>query len=71
MISLPILTPQTTIFDFFNEIENNVYKIANHILLIFKLRVYKSRENSVLELSKLISEIKKAKPLKNFFPKII
>ena len=48
MISLPILTPQTTIFDFINEIENNVYKITNHILLIFKLHVYKSRENSTL-----------------------
>ena len=63
-ISLPILTPQTTIFDFINEIENNVYKITNHILLIFKLHVYKSRENSTLELSKLINEIKKVKPLK-------
>ena len=55
---------QTTIFDFINEIENNVYKITNHILLIFKLHVYKSRENSTLALSKLINEIKKVKPLK-------
>ena len=31
-ISLPILTPQTVIFGFINGIENNVYKITNHIL---------------------------------------
>ena len=36
-ISLPIITPQTAIFGFTNGIENNVYKIANRILLIFKL----------------------------------
>ena len=42
-VSLRILTPQTVIFGFTNGIENNVYKIANHILLIFKLHVYKSR----------------------------
>ena len=41
-ISLPILTPQTAIFGFLNGIENNVYKIANHILLIFKLHICKS-----------------------------
>ena len=55
---------ETTIFDFINEIENNVYKIKNHILLTFKLHVYKSRENSTLALSKLVNEIKKVKPLK-------
>ena len=67
MISLPILTRQATIFDFINEIENNVYKITNHILSIFELHVYKSRKNSTSELSKLINEIKKVKSLKNHF----
>ena len=43
-ISLPILRPQTAIFGFINGIENNVCKITNHIILIFKLHVYKSRE---------------------------
>ena len=43
-ISLPILTPQTTIFGFNNGITNSAYKVTNHILLIFKLHVYKSRE---------------------------
>ena len=63
MISHPILTPHTAIFGFINGIENNVYKIKNHILLIFKLHVYKSREGGTLELSKLINEIKKVKLL--------
>ena len=62
-ISLPILTPQTAIFGFTNAIENNVYKITNHILLIFTLHVYKSRERGTLELSRLIKEIKKVKLL--------
>ena len=62
-IFLPILTPQTAIFGFINGIENNVYKITNHILLIFKLHVYKSRERGTLELSRLINEIKKVKLL--------
>ena len=62
-ISLPILTQQTAIFRFINGIENNVYKITNHILLIFKLHVYKSRERGTLELSRLINEIKKVKLL--------
>ena len=38
-ISLLILTPQTAIFGFISGIENSVYKITNHILLIFKLHV--------------------------------
>ena len=59
-ISLSILTPPTAVFGFINGIENNVYKIKNHILFIFfKLDVYKSRERGTLELSTLINEIKK------------
>ena len=57
-ISLPILTPQTVIFGFINGIENSVYKITNHILLIFKLHVYESSERGILELSSSINEIK-------------
>ena len=52
-----------SIFGFINGIENSVYKSTNHILLIFKLYVYKSRETGILELSRLINEIKKAKLL--------
>ena len=53
--------PQTVIFGFINRTENNVYKIPNHILLIFKLHIYKSRERGTLGLSRLINEIKKVK----------
>ena len=60
-ISLPILTPQTATFGFINGIENSVYKIINHVLLIFKLHVYQSRERGTLELSRLMNEIKKVK----------
>ena len=62
-ISLTILTPQIAIFGFINGIENSVYKIANHMLLIFKLHIYKSRIGGTLELSTLIIEIKKVKLL--------
>ena len=58
-ISVPILTPQTAVFDFINGIENGVYKITNDILLIVKLHIWKSREKSILELSRLINKIKK------------
>ena len=60
-ISVPILTPQTAIFGFINGIENSVYKIINHVLLIFRLHVYQSRERGTLELSRLMNEIKKVK----------
>ena len=70
-ISLPILTPQTAIFGFTNGIENNVYKITNHIVLIFKLHVCKSRERGTLELSRLRNEIKKVKPLEKVQRKMI
>ena len=51
-ISLPILTPQTASFGFINGIEKSAYKITNHILLISKLHVYKSRERGIIELSR-------------------
>ena len=62
-ISIPILTIQTVIFGLINGIENNVYKITNRLLLIFKLHACKSRERDTLELSRLIIEIKKVKLL--------
>ena len=67
-ISPPMLTPQTAIFGFINGIENSVYKVTNHILLIFKLHVYKSKERVILELSRLINEIKKVKLLEKKSP---
>ena len=58
-ISLPILTPQTAIFGFINGIENNTYKITYHILLIFKLQVYKSREKGTLEKNSAQNHVRK------------
>ena len=60
-ISLPILAPQTAIFGFINGTENNVYKITNHILLILKVHVYKSRERDTLDLSRFINKCNKKK----------
>ena len=70
-IFLNILTPQIAIFGFINGIENNVYKITNHILLNFKLHIYKSRERGTLELNRLINEIKKVKVLEKIQPKMM
>ena len=47
-ISFPTLTPQTAIFCLINGIENSVYKITSQILLIFKLQVYKSKKDVLL-----------------------
>ena len=55
-LTLPTLTPQTTIFGF----ENNK-SLSNHILLILKLYVYKFREKKVLNIRNLIAEIQKIK----------
>ena len=62
-ICFPILMSQTVIFGFISGITNNVYKITNYILLIFKLQVYESKERNVLELSRLINKMKKVKLL--------
>ena len=40
--------------------ENNKY-LSNHILLIFKLHVYKSREKKLINIDNLITEIRKIK----------
>ena len=61
---------QTSFFGFINGIENNVYKITNHILLIFQLHVHKSRERGTLKLSRLLNEIKKLKLRKKFSSKL-
>ena len=39
-LDFPDLTPQTAGFGFISELGNNLNKIQNHILLIFKLYVY-------------------------------
>ena len=63
---LPTLTPQTAIFGFLDYTNNdsifeNNKCLSNHILLIFKLYAYKSREKKLLNINNLIAEIQKIK----------
>ena len=63
---LLILTPQTAIFGFLDSknnesiFENNKI-LSNHIQLIFKLYMYKSREKKLININNLIAEIRKVK----------
>ena len=63
---LPILTLQTAIFGFLNS-ANSDYNfkkkklLINHILLIFKLHVCRSREKHFIHINNLIAEIKSSK----------
>ena len=63
---LPTLTPQTAIFEFLDYTNNdsifeNNKCLSNHILLIFKLYVYKSREKKLININNLMAEIRKIK----------
>ena len=42
------LTPQTAIFGFHN-IDNDIFLIQNHILLLFKLHIYNARKISKIK----------------------
>ena len=57
------LTPQAALFGFANEPDNNLNILQNHILLIFKLSVYQSRERGILNLNSLIKNATKVKKL--------
>ena len=54
-IILPSLTPQVAIIGLTNEI-NNIYNL-NHILLIFKYYVYRSREKHMLDIDILLDNL--------------
>ena len=41
-LDLPLLTPQTAIFGFLVETDKCFFKITNHLLLIFRMYIYKS-----------------------------
>ena len=65
-LMLATLTPQTTIFGFLDYTNNDSILeknkcLSNHILVIFKLYVYKSREKKFLNINNLIAEIRKIK----------
>ena len=51
VLIIPPITPQSTIFGFTNHKVN--YHLTNHILLIFKYYVCKTRENGSLDLKVL------------------
>ena len=58
---LPTLTPQTSIFGFLDFKKNKL--LINHILLILKLYVYRSRGKQFIHINNLIPEIKSAKAI--------
>ena len=62
-LDLSQLTPKTAIFRFQSETEKYIFKIINHLLLIFKMYIYKSREKGPVDIGRLINEIRKIKTL--------
>ena len=61
-VGFPDLTLQAALFGFINE-SDNLNILQNHILLIFKLYIYQSRERGVLNLNGLIKNVTKVKIL--------
>ena len=59
ILIIPPITPQSAIFGFTDHKVN--YHLINHILLIFKYYVYKTRENGSLDLKVLKRNIHKIK----------
>ena len=59
--SLILPTLQTVIFGFLNSLSNDyIFKnkvFINHILLIFKLYVYKSREKNLININNLVAKV--------------
>ena len=55
-LQLPILSPQSATLGFLN-LEQNTFIVINHILLIFKLFVYKEREKGKLCFDTFIRKI--------------
>ena len=62
-LDFPDLPPQAALFGFINESDDNLNILQNHILLIFKLYIYQSRERGVLNLNGLIKNVTKVKKL--------
>ena len=57
------LTPQTAIVGIFNDSVSNIHLI-NHILLLFKLYIYKSRNKNRLNINELLANILNIKKLR-------
>ena len=56
----PILTPQSSIPGLFNDFVSNIHLI-NHILLLFKLYIFKSQKKHRLNINELLANILKIK----------
>ena len=54
---LSYLLPQTAIFGFLDEPDNQNFVLLNYLLLLFKLNVYNSRKDKVLYFNKLLRDI--------------
>ena len=54
---IPILNPQSTTFGFF-EIDPDLIKLLNHILLLYKYYIYSSRDSSKLSFKALLKNNK-------------
>ena len=61
-LTFPVLTPQTAILGLFNDSVGNI-RLINHILLLFKLYIYKSRNKHRLNINELLSNILNIKKL--------
>ena len=61
-LTFPVLRPQTAILGLFNDSVSNTHLI-NHILLLFKLYIYKSRNKHRLNINELLANIVKIKKL--------
>ena len=61
-LKFPVLTPQTVILGIFNDSVSNIHLI-NHILLLFKLYIYKSRNKHRLNIHELLANILNIKKL--------
>ena len=57
-LKFPKLTPQTAIVGIFNDSVSNIHLI-NHILLLFKLYIYKSRNKYQIKIHELLANILK------------
>ena len=60
-MSLRALTPQTALLKLWSDDTNHDEPLINHILLIFKLHVYNSREKHRLNVMDLLTDIKVTK----------
>ena len=61
--SLPILSPQTALFGFLDYSESEDFLLFNHIFLVFKLYLYKAREEKNLHLKLLLMNIADVKTI--------